>query len=81
MMQSQKSEVMLKNMTHSCGTCGEVLCTKKFVTGTIGMDLWYEAVEKDIFLRGVCAICLACKKKNVFQCEGAAFFFVGRQCT
>jgi hypothetical protein len=72
---SQKSEVLLKNMTHPCGTCGKVLGMNDFVALTVGMDPWYEAVEKDVFLRGVYAVCLACRNKSSgperFRCAGA----------
>ena len=37
-MQSMQSEVLLRNTTHRCGSCGEVLGMKKFVTGTVGQE-------------------------------------------
>ena len=44
----------------------------KFVTKTARLDPWYETVQKEVFLHGACATCLACKNKEKgperFQC-------------
>ena len=71
-MQSQGSGALLKNMTHECGSCGEVLSMRHFVQGAVGQEKWYAAVEKEVFLQGVCATCLSCKKSQtetgLFRC-------------
>ena len=39
--------------------------------GMSSLDSWSDAVERDVFLQGVCATCLACKKKgkvDLFRC-------------
>ena len=59
-------------MKHMCGTCGEELEMRAFVEGNkTTLDSWSDAVERDVFLQGVCATCLACKKKgkvDLFRC-------------
>jgi len=71
-MQASTSPVLLKNMKHMCGTCGEELEMRAFVEGNkTTLDSWSDAVERDVFLQGVCATCLACKKKekvDLFRC-------------
>ena len=51
-MQTQHSSVLLKNMHHGCGTCGDELGMSQFVKGRTGLDTWYGAVERDVFLHG-----------------------------
>jgi hypothetical protein len=62
-LQSDQSEAKLRNSMHPCGTCGKTFHVTNFVKRTPG-DAWYAAVEKDVFLQGVCATCLACKRKK-----------------
>ena len=52
-MQSMQSEVLLKNTTHKCGACGEVLGMKRFVHGTVdqenGIKRWKRACSYKVF--------------------------------